>query len=64
MVTHDNIMKALTANDIRYNRNKEKTIHSPFDLVGAKTFAHCEAFPYYLNQNIKNEYTYQPTSKE
>ena len=48
VITHDNVMKALTANDIRYNRLKEKTIYSPFDLVNGKNFNYCEAFPYCL----------------
>jgi len=48
VITHDNMMKALTAENLRYNPMKENTIYSPFDLVGGKTFEYCEAYPYHL----------------
>ena len=64
VITHDNVMKALTAESIRYNPLKETSIYSPFDFIGAKPFEYCELFPYCLERNSNNQFSYQPSTEE
>jgi len=48
VVTHKNIMEALTADSVRHDSAKEKSVFSPYYLAGGQKFEPYELFPYHI----------------
>ena len=54
VVTHNEVMLALTAKSVSYDPTLVDSFHGPFKLEGGKQFNNCEVYPYDINENFED----------
>ena len=59
VVTHQEVMQALTSTSVSYDENKLQSFYGPYELEGGQRFHNCEILPYNIYENTE-DCTYFP----